>query len=86
MVDKIVEEKRGEMGGDMEVMWKNGEDMEEKKRKWEWRFKEDEKGIEEKINWFESYKIWFIIKIKLMVMGLMVWVVISFRERVKKEK
>jgi cytochrome c oxidase subunit 2 len=47
---------------------------------WEWRFQPPATDIMNQIEWFEGYTLWFIVPIVLLVLGLLLWVMIRYRE------
>lgn len=47
---------------------------------WEWRFQPPATDIMSQIEWFERYTLWFIVPIVCLVLGLLVWVMIRYRE------
>ncbi len=47
---------------------------------WQTRFQAPGSDMMAQITWFEAYTLWFIIPITLLVLGLLVWVMIRFRE------
>ena len=47
---------------------------------WQVRFQEPATGIMEQIAGFEVYTLWFIVPITLLVLGLLVYVMVRFRE------
>jgi cytochrome c oxidase subunit 2 len=47
---------------------------------WEWRFQAPATDLMAQIEWFEGYTLWFIIPIVLLVLGLLLWVMIRYRE------
>ena len=48
---------------------------------WQFRFQPAATPIMEQVTWFESYTLWFIIPITLLVMGLLGWCMFRYRER-----
>lgn len=51
-------------------------------RPWQWRFQEAATPIMHQISWFEAYTLWFIIPITLLVLALLTWCILRFRESV----
>ncbi|MEX0344900.1 MAG: cytochrome c oxidase subunit II [Rhizobiaceae bacterium] len=47
---------------------------------WQWRFQPAVTEIMEGIIWFEIYTLWFIVPITLLVLGLLAWCMIRYRE------
>ncbi len=51
-------------------------------RPWETGFQEAVTSIMEEITWFEHYTLWFIVPITSLVLALLAWCIIKFRESV----
>lgn len=49
-------------------------------RPWEWRFQPPATPIMRQIEWFEAYTLWFIIPITLLVLVLLAWCILRYRE------
>lgn len=47
---------------------------------WQTKFQPAATGIMKEIAWFETYTLWFIIPITIMVLLLLAWVVLRYRE------
>lgn len=48
---------------------------------WQYRFQPSATSIMEQVTWFEIYTLWFIIPITLLVMFLLGWSIVRYRER-----
>ncbi|MBN9071454.1 MAG: cytochrome c oxidase subunit II [Rhizobiales bacterium] len=51
-------------------------------RPWEWYFQEPATKIMKEIEWFNAYTLWFIIPITVLVLVLLAYCIIRFRESV----
>lgn len=49
-------------------------------RPWEWRFQPPATPIMHQIEWFNAYTLWFIVPIVLLVLGLLLYCIVRFRE------
>lgn len=49
---------------------------------WQARFQEPATDMMAQIEWFEAYTLWFIVPITLLVLGLLAWCILKFRESV----
>ena len=49
---------------------------------WQARFQAPATDMMAQIEWFEAYTLWFIVPITLLVLGLLAWCILKFRESV----
>jgi cytochrome c oxidase subunit 2 len=49
---------------------------------WQMRFQPAATDMMAQIEWFEAYTLWFIVPITLLVLGLLAWCILKFRDSV----
>jgi cytochrome c oxidase subunit 2 len=49
---------------------------------WQMRFQPAATDMMAQIEWFEAYTLWFIVPITLLVLGLLAWCIVKFRDSV----
>ncbi|MGU3574686.1 cytochrome c oxidase subunit II [Brucellaceae bacterium C25G] len=66
--------------GALALLWTSVSAQAQQPRDWEYRFQEAATGIMEQITWFEIYTLWFIVPVSALVLFLILWVVLRYRE------